>query len=74
RGGIKTVLIPEENKRHLDEVPDNIKKNLDIHPVKWIDEVLEIALTRKPEPLSAEELVEPVKAKEGDKPNNIHTH
>jgi hypothetical protein len=42
--------------------------------VKWIDEVLEIALTRKPEPLSEEELVELVKGNEGDKPNSIHTH
>jgi ATP-dependent Lon protease len=74
RGGIKTVLIPEENKRHLDEVPDNIKENLDIHPVKWIDEVFEIALTKKPEPLSEEEMMEIVKAGEGDKPNSIHTH
>lgn len=74
RGGIKTVLIPEENRRHLEEVPDNIKENLDIHPVKWIDEVIDIALTRKPEPLSEEEMVELVKQGEGDKPNSIHTH
>jgi ATP-dependent Lon protease len=74
RGGIKTVLIPEENRRNLDEVPDTIKQHLEIHPVKWIDEVLEIALTRKPEPLSEEELVELVKGNEGDKPNSIHTH
>nr|WP_299239926.1 endopeptidase La [uncultured Halomonas sp.] len=44
RGGIKTVLIPEENRRDLKEVPDNIKNALDIHPVRWIDEVLELAL------------------------------
>lgn len=74
RGGIKTVMIPEENRRHLEEVPDNIKENLDIHPVKWIDEVFDIALTRKPEPLSEEEMVELVKQGEGDKPNSIHTH
>lgn len=44
RGGIKTVLIPDENRRDLKEVPDSIKQALDIHPVKWIDEVLDIAL------------------------------
>jgi len=51
RGGIKTVLIPEENVKDLTEIPDNIKNRLEIHPVKWIDEVLEYALERKPEPL-----------------------
>ena len=43
RGGIKHVLIPEENRRDLDEVPDNIKQSLDIHPVQWVDEVIEVA-------------------------------
>ncbi|RAH38254.1 endopeptidase La [Halomonas sp. SL1] len=47
RGGIKTVLIPEENRRDLKEVPDNIKQALDIRPVRWIDEVLETALGEK---------------------------
>ncbi|MGB8855331.1 MAG: S16 family serine protease, partial [Burkholderiales bacterium] len=51
RGGIKTVLIPEENTKDLIEIPDNIKNHLDIHPVRWIDQVLEMALERKPEPL-----------------------
>jgi len=51
RGGIKTVLIPEENVKDLSEIPDNIKNRLDIHPVKWIDQVLDLALERKPEPL-----------------------
>ncbi len=51
RGGIKVVIIPEENRRNLEEVPDNIKKDLDIHPVKWIDEVLQVALTHAPTPL-----------------------
>ena len=51
RGGIKVVLIPEENIKDLVEIPDNIKNKLDIHPVKWIDQVLELALERKPEPL-----------------------
>ena len=52
RGGIKTVLIPEENVKDLKEIPDNVKNKLDIHPVKWIDQVLELALERKPEPLA----------------------
>ena len=51
RGGIKTVLIPHENVKDLVEIPDNIKNRLDIHPVKWIDEVLAYALERKPEAL-----------------------
>ena len=51
RGGIGTVVIPHENERDLQEVPDNIKENLDIRPVKWIDEVLAIALESLPEPL-----------------------
>ena len=51
RGGIGTVVIPHENERDLQDVPDNIKENLDIQPVKWIDEVLAIALERLPEPL-----------------------
>ena len=44
RGGIKTVVIPKDNERDLEEIPDNVKKDLSIHPVKWIDEVLDIAL------------------------------
>ena len=48
RGGITTVLIPSENEKDLVEIPDNIKDKLEIRPVKWIDEVLEIALERSP--------------------------
>jgi len=44
RGGIKTVVIPKDNERDLKEIPDNVKEDLSIHPVKWIEEVLEIAL------------------------------
>ncbi len=51
RGGIKTVLIPQENVKDLIEIPDSIKNKLDVHPVKWIDQVLELALERKPEAL-----------------------
>ncbi|MBE9399467.1 endopeptidase La [Pontibacterium sp. N1Y112] len=54
RGGIKTVVIPEENERDLKEIPANIKADLDIKPVRWIDEVLEIALKYQPEPLQGE--------------------
>ena len=52
RGGIKTVLIPEENARDLKDIPDNIKADLTIKTVKWIDEVLAIALTKQPTPLA----------------------
>ncbi len=52
RGGIKTVLIPESNVKDLVDIPDNIKSQLQIHPVKWIDQVLELALESAPKPLS----------------------
>jgi len=55
RGGIKTVLIPEENRRDLADIPDNVKEDLDIRPVQWIDEVLEVALTHMPEALPENE-------------------
>src|SRR6201994_705574 len=55
RGGIKTVLIPEENAKDLVEINESIKKGLDISPVSRMDEVLERALTRKPEPVAWEE-------------------
>jgi ATP-dependent Lon protease len=48
RGGIATVIIPQENERDLVDIPKNIKQNLNIKPVRWIDEVLEIALTELP--------------------------
>ncbi len=56
RGGIKTVLIPEENVKDLAEIPDNVKNRIEIVPVKWIDQVLEVALTRQPIGLTEEEL------------------
>ncbi len=55
RGGIETVLIPYENERDLAEIPDNIKQNITIKPVKWIDEVLQVALQSMPEPLLLDE-------------------
>ena len=55
RGGIETVMIPEENQRELSEIPANIKQNLDIRAVKWIDQVLEVALQRMPDPVPGEQ-------------------
>ncbi len=52
RGGITTIVIPEENEKDLVEIPKNIKNRLEIIPVRWIDQVLEVALVRQPEPLS----------------------
>ena len=57
RGGIKVVLIPEENAKDLQDIPENVKNHLEIIPVKWIDRVLELALERMPEPLPDEEAV-----------------
>ena len=57
RGGIKTVLIPEENAKDLQEIPDNVKSGLEIVPVKWIDQVLRVALERQPVALLDEEPV-----------------
>jgi ATP-dependent Lon protease len=62
RGGIKTVIIPEENVKDLADIPDNVKQGLDIVPVKWIDKVLAIALERKPVPLTEEEVAAQVAA------------
>ena len=55
RGGITTVLIPADNEKDLADVPDNVKKGLSIKPVKWIDEVLEMALESMPEPIDEED-------------------
>lgn len=78
RGGIKTVLIPDENVRDLKEIPDNIKESLEIRPVKWIDEVLDIALAYPPEPRTADESSEAGSGKprdeEGDAAERINTH
>ncbi|HEY2622068.1 MAG TPA: endopeptidase La [Dyella sp.] len=55
RGGITTIIIPDENKKDLADIPENITGSLDIHPVRWIDEVLDIALERPLQPLQAVE-------------------
>jgi ATP-dependent Lon protease len=74
RGGIKTVLIPEENVKDLTEIPDNIKNKLEIVPVKWIDKVLEIALERQPDPLSEHEESAPLPPKPDDQAEAVRTH
>jgi ATP-dependent Lon protease len=76
RGGIKTVLIPDENTRDLAEIPENIKENLDIRPVKWIDEVLEVALSRMPKPLdeTEKEVVKTAEGQGAESSNSIRPH
>ncbi|PCH63820.1 MAG: endopeptidase La [SAR86 cluster bacterium] len=80
RGNIKKVLIPEENERDLKEIPDNIKADLEIVPVRWIDQVLEHALQYQPSPISGEEsknaekldTSKPSTGGEGKKPAKTH--
>jgi ATP-dependent Lon protease len=78
RGGIKTVIIPKENERDLTEIPENIKEQLDIKAVKWIDEVLAIALESMPKPLSDEEFlagsIGSSSESDQDEKNRINTH
>ena len=75
RGGIKTVLIPEDNVGDLREIPDKIKKNLDIKPVRWIDEVFKIVLTEVPKPWT-EDKGKDVKSlkKSKNTKNKLETH
>ncbi|MEJ2803430.1 endopeptidase La [Comamonadaceae bacterium PP-2] len=68
RGGVKTVLIPEENVKDLQDIPVNVKDELEIVPVKWIDKVLEIALERVPQALLDNDVVPPVEPATTDKP------
>ena len=80
RGNIKTVIIPADNERDLAEIPDNIKADLAIIPVRWIDEVLEHALQYQPTPLKGEKKVKRKKepAQEdidpGSDEKHINTH
>jgi ATP-dependent Lon protease len=78
RGGIKTVMIPEENVKDLQEIADNIKNKLEIVPVKWIDKVLEVALERQPSPLAEADVAAlpaaEVKEKAGDAKPGVITH
>jgi len=74
RGGIKTVLIPKDNERDLVEMPDNIKEGLEIRPVQWIDEVLEVALTMQPTPrVDAEEVKDAPKTSKSSKASKSKT-
>jgi ATP-dependent Lon protease len=66
RGGVKNVIIPSENERDLKEIPDNVKENLTIYPVKWMDDVLAIALVNLPEPLVEERAGETQKERATD--------
>ena len=74
RGGIKEVLIPKENKRDLKEIPENIKGDLEIKPVEWIDEVLEIALQRMPEPQAESSVIETETSSETKEEPRIRAH
>ncbi len=75
RGGIKRVLIPQENERDLRDIPDNILSDLDIRPVQWIDDVLELALQYMPKPFSDEEYEAlEQKASESQSRERISTH
>jgi ATP-dependent Lon protease len=76
RGGIKIVLIPEENLKDLAEIPDNVKNRLEILPVKWIDQVLELALERRPEALTKKDGVAPpiTPAADGQPVSGVITH
>ncbi|MEQ8290283.1 MAG: endopeptidase La [Gammaproteobacteria bacterium] len=78
RGGIETVLIPEENNRELAEIPKNIKQNLDIRPVRWIDEVLEVALEEVPNPgvkkKTKSDIVKKEDARGGGKGDYVRPH
>ena len=71
RGGITTVLIPAENEKDLTEIPDNVKKGLSIKPVKWIDEVLEVALESMPEALSEEDDIDDESDQENQSKGNL---
>jgi ATP-dependent Lon protease len=75
RGGIKTVLIPEQNVKDLTDIPDNVKNKLEIIPVRWIDKVLEVALERQPVPLTEEEVAASAAVKPAVEPDpNVVKH
>nr|WP_322095831.1 endopeptidase La [Peristeroidobacter agariperforans] len=69
RGGIRTVLIPDDNTKDLAEIPQNIKDNLEIKPVKWIDEVLQVALKHMPAPITA--APEPSRGNDKPRPRRV---
>jgi ATP-dependent Lon protease len=71
RGGIKTVIIPEENAKDLQDIPANVKNGLEIVPVRWIDKVLEIALEKMPTPLPDDDLTVSPAAAEANPPTGV---
>lgn len=78
RGGIKHIVIPIENEKDLREIPDNVKENIEIHAVKWMDEVLEIALESLPEPRLVDETPDQadssVDASKSSEPSGVSRH
>ena len=78
RGGIKHVVIPIENEKDLREIPDNVKENIEIHAVKWMDEVLEIALETLPEPRLLDEIQDQadsnVDSNKSSEPSGVSRH
>jgi ATP-dependent Lon protease len=74
RGGIDTVLIPNDNVKDLKEIPDNVKQGIDIIPVKWITQVLEVALQHMPEPLPEKEANMAKDATDFHKTSNQNRH
>ena len=74
RGGITTVVIPQENEKDLAEIPKNIKGKLNIVPVKWIDEVLDVALQHAPIPHDDKSERKPKKRKSGDDNSTVTAH
>ncbi len=76
RGGITEVIIPKENERDLEEIPANIIQDIKIHPVQWIEQVLEIALTERPVPIidNLVETKESEKKQHENAPNEVNTH
>lgn len=78
RGGIKTVIIPIDNERDLKEIPESIKKDLSIHPTRWVEDALQLALTKMPLPQKRQtqdsDVVENNKRKKGPKEPSAVTH
>ena len=75
RGGLEIVMIPQENERELIEIPKNIKQNLDIRPVRWIDEVFEIALEKMPKPIIEKQSQSDVASEQSEeKSDSIRPH
>jgi len=72
RGGIRLVLIPEENEKDLAEIPERIKKDLEIKPVKWIDEVLDLALVDLPKGSPTED--QAVTSTKGSESSGVRAH